>query len=212
MTADVDLEDELLNVQMARLADPVTWLPAIEQFGEGIFLQFDPAVLLAWKANPKVQERAGRLEAGHKLWTDHRYAGKKAPAFPRSRLLPRPLALARSDVRDRHGMRLSAKRSQGAHIPFPDRPWPADLHGGRRRRRHPRRPSRACAAPRRIYPARARTRRPLFKHPTCSDHDPALKEDDRHLQGAAAMAACSHPKPVANPATTTWIGRFSSNT
>jgi hypothetical protein len=185
MTADVDLEDELLNVQMAKLADPVTWLPAIEQFGEGVFLQFDSAVLAAWKANPKVQERAARLEAGHKQWTDHRYAGKKAPAFLGvAYYLAHSLSHAlMSEIAMECGYPQSALKERIFHSP-------TDLGlliytaagdgegtlGGL-----------VALAPRLgEFVLRALERAGLCSNdPTCSDHDPAVKEDDRHLQGAA---------------------------
>jgi hypothetical protein len=47
-TADGDLEDIQLAVRGAPLAQDADWLPAIEQFGEGIFIHFDEAAIGEW--------------------------------------------------------------------------------------------------------------------------------------------------------------------
>ncbi|MGR6999984.1 hypothetical protein ACU686_20905 [Yinghuangia aomiensis] len=56
-----DAEAALIDVDLGpnRRRHPV--YPAIELFGEGIFLRFDEAGLAAWEARPDVQARAGTL-------------------------------------------------------------------------------------------------------------------------------------------------------
>lgn len=50
-------------------ADPTDWLPAVEVFGEGLFLRFDPKALEAWEQTDFAKARtaaiAGRAEDGY---------------------------------------------------------------------------------------------------------------------------------------------------
>jgi hypothetical protein len=64
-----DTEGELeMGVRRAALARETTWLPAIENTGEGIFLQFKHAAVVSWMARTPVQRRGQQLEAGFGLW------------------------------------------------------------------------------------------------------------------------------------------------
>jgi hypothetical protein len=64
-----DIDGELaLDVRRAELAREVTWLPAIENRGEGVFLSFKQKALVDWLARPRVRARVGQLEAGFKAW------------------------------------------------------------------------------------------------------------------------------------------------
>lgn len=63
-----DLEDVGLAVDGAPLAQSPAWLPAVEAFGEGFFLTFEPGALAAWLARPGVMARARELEAGVTTW------------------------------------------------------------------------------------------------------------------------------------------------
>jgi hypothetical protein len=47
-SADGDLEDIRLAVHGAPLSLAADWLPAVEQFGEGLFIQFDEAAVTEW--------------------------------------------------------------------------------------------------------------------------------------------------------------------
>lgn len=71
-TADEGLEDVGLAVRGAPLGTEPDWLPAIEQFGEGLFLHFDSAALKAWLERGGTQMRAGQLQAGHGNWKKQR--------------------------------------------------------------------------------------------------------------------------------------------
>jgi hypothetical protein len=64
-----DIDGELaLDVRRAELAREVTWLPAVENRGEGIFLSFKRKALEDWLDRPRVRARIDRLEAGFKAW------------------------------------------------------------------------------------------------------------------------------------------------
>ncbi|MEE7506809.1 DUF1998 domain-containing protein [Methylobacterium mesophilicum] len=63
-TAESELDEIQLSVDGADLARDVEWLPAIEQYGEGIFLHFKPDFLKAWLARPEVADRAQVLRDG----------------------------------------------------------------------------------------------------------------------------------------------------
>ena len=56
------LEDVGLAVRGAPLARNPTWLPAVEQFGEGLFFTLDPDALRDWGA--RAQDRLAKLEVG----------------------------------------------------------------------------------------------------------------------------------------------------
>jgi hypothetical protein len=67
-----EFEDVGLAVRGAPLARHPSWLPAVEQFGEGLFLTFDPAAVRAWRTRPQVQDRMRALQAGANLWIQRR--------------------------------------------------------------------------------------------------------------------------------------------
>jgi Domain of unknown function (DUF1998) len=79
-SADGDLEDVQLAVRGAPLAQDADWLPAIEQFGEGIFVHFDEVAIREWLKQDAAQRRHGELMTGYGHWrtrfSDH------APHFP----------------------------------------------------------------------------------------------------------------------------------
>lgn len=78
--ADGDIEDVQLSVRGAPISRDADWLPAIEQFGEGIFIHFDEAVIKAWLQGAATARRNEKLLAGYYHW-QKRFAGK-APAYP----------------------------------------------------------------------------------------------------------------------------------
>ena len=72
-----DTDYELsLGVRTAPLAREVTWLPAIENRGEGIFLALDPAAVAKWRDRHKVRDREKQLVAGFEAWKKRRLATK----------------------------------------------------------------------------------------------------------------------------------------
>lgn len=63
-SAESELDEIELAVDGADLARTVEWLPAVEQFGEGIFLHISPDFLKRWLAKPEVMARAELLKGG----------------------------------------------------------------------------------------------------------------------------------------------------
>jgi hypothetical protein len=67
-SADGELEDIRLAVHGAPLSLGAEWLPAVEQFGEGLFIHFDGPAVGAWLEREGVGTRAAQLLAGFDLW------------------------------------------------------------------------------------------------------------------------------------------------
>jgi hypothetical protein len=65
-----ELEDVGLAVRGAPLARNPTWLPAVEQFGEGLFLTLEPDALRDWGA--RAQDRLAKLDSGADRWLQQR--------------------------------------------------------------------------------------------------------------------------------------------
>jgi hypothetical protein len=79
--ASPDMEGELeMGVRRAALARETSWLPAIENKGEGIFLQFRKQELETWFKRPEVQARGRQLLAGFECWkTEHQGTHREFP-------------------------------------------------------------------------------------------------------------------------------------
>jgi Domain of unknown function (DUF1998) len=60
-SAESELDEIQLAVNGADLARSVEWLPAIEQFGEGIFLHIKPEFLKKWMDSPEIVAKASSL-------------------------------------------------------------------------------------------------------------------------------------------------------
>jgi hypothetical protein len=65
--AESELDEIQLDVNGADLARTVEWLPAIEQFGEGIFLQISPSAIAEWLASAAMEEKAKSLKERERL-------------------------------------------------------------------------------------------------------------------------------------------------
>jgi hypothetical protein len=79
-----DVEGELqVGVVRAPLAREVSWLPAVENRGEGVFVQFHKSAVEEWLARPAVQERGRQLLAGFEGWqAQHPGSHRKFPGLP----------------------------------------------------------------------------------------------------------------------------------
>lgn len=76
-----DVDGELtLDVELASLARDVTWVPAVENRGEGVFVAFKEEAIEAWLKRPAVQERGKSLVAGFDAWKQRR--GVEDAKFP----------------------------------------------------------------------------------------------------------------------------------
>jgi len=74
---DGDLEELTIAVEGAALATELTWLPAVEQLGEGVFLRFDPQAIRDWIARPAVAARAEALWRGWERWRGNQAGGDR---------------------------------------------------------------------------------------------------------------------------------------
>jgi hypothetical protein len=64
-----DIDGELdIDVRRAPLARETTWLPAIENRGEGVFVAFEPEAIGAWLRRPEVTQRGQALKLGFDRW------------------------------------------------------------------------------------------------------------------------------------------------
>ncbi len=70
VSADVDGELEMGVKRASLTRDNPTWLPAIENRGEGIFLQFKKSAVDEWLQRAAVKKRGAALEDGFKLWAE----------------------------------------------------------------------------------------------------------------------------------------------
>jgi hypothetical protein len=79
-----DAEGELeLGVQPASLAREITWLPAVENRGEGFFIAFKPEDLDAWMRHADVIARGKLLMGGFDRWhADHTKSNRQFPGLP----------------------------------------------------------------------------------------------------------------------------------
>jgi hypothetical protein len=79
-----DVNGELeLDVERAALAREMTWVPAVENRGEGVFVAFKPDVIDAWLARDAVRERGVKLARGFEAWKkEHAGATAKFPGLP----------------------------------------------------------------------------------------------------------------------------------
>ena len=79
-----DLEEELdIGVVRATLARETTWVPAIENRGEGIFIQFNDEAIEAWAKRKDVLEYGRKLLDGFELWSaEHKSSNDKFRHLP----------------------------------------------------------------------------------------------------------------------------------
>ena len=77
VSPDIDGELEI-GVRRASLAREISWLPAVENRGEGVFIQFRKETVEQWVAQAEVVARGTRLLAGYEAWKgEHTGASKK---------------------------------------------------------------------------------------------------------------------------------------
>ncbi|MDO8680619.1 MAG: DUF1998 domain-containing protein [Acidobacteriota bacterium] len=82
--AVADVNGELaLEVERAALSLNQSWVPAVENRGEGVFVAFDPSAVQAWLARPAVKTRGEQLIAGFDAWKAlHPGVTAKFPGLP----------------------------------------------------------------------------------------------------------------------------------
>ena len=82
--AGPDLEGELeIGVVRASLAREVTWVPAIENRGEGVFIQFNSDAITKWSERKDVREYGTKLLNGFDVWKqEHKNSKREFPGLP----------------------------------------------------------------------------------------------------------------------------------
>lgn len=76
-----DKDGELdIDVVRASLAESISWLPAVENRGEGIFVSFEIEAISKWLSRPDVQARGEQILVGWKSWAKERHL--KEERFP----------------------------------------------------------------------------------------------------------------------------------
>ena len=82
--AGPDIEGELsLDVKRAPLALDCQWLPAVENRGEGVFIQFNGEAIEIWLKRPKAVLRDAQLDSGFKRWKEeHEGSSWQFPGLP----------------------------------------------------------------------------------------------------------------------------------
>ena len=83
ISPDIDGELEM-GVRRASLTrEEPQWLPAIENSGEGIFIQFSSDAIERWLAQKDVAKRGEILERGHRIWgEEHKASRRTFPGLP----------------------------------------------------------------------------------------------------------------------------------
>lgn len=81
VTPDINGEYET-DVERAQIALEPQWFPAVENRGEGVFLQLRADAVKKWLARPAVVQRLEGLATGHRLWMEDRKAKRPFPGGP----------------------------------------------------------------------------------------------------------------------------------
>lgn len=79
--ADGGIEDIRLTVRGAPISRDADWLPAVEQFGEGIFVHFHEGAMSEWLQSGETAQRDRKLLSGYGHW-QRRFAAGQAPQYP----------------------------------------------------------------------------------------------------------------------------------
>jgi hypothetical protein len=190
-TTDDEVEDVQLAVDGAPLGVDTDWLPAVEQFGEGLFIHFDQAGIASWLGRPDVHNRAAELEAGQIRWAELRGGKTKAERSLVYVMLHSLSHALMAEIALICGYPASSLK---------ERIYALD---------HPGRPGHVTRSGILIYTATSGTQGTLgglvatapdfpnilqralerlevcSNDPVCADHEPASSADDRALHGAA---------------------------
>jgi hypothetical protein len=83
ISPDIDGELEMGVRRASMTRDDPHWLPAIENRGEGIFLQFNKEAVENWRQRKEVVRRGEMLERGHRVWAEeHKQSKRSFPGLP----------------------------------------------------------------------------------------------------------------------------------
>jgi hypothetical protein len=81
VTPDINGEYET-DVERAQIAQEPSWYPAVENRGEGIFIQLRAGAVVNWLARPPVKDRLAALASGHQNWMKDRKSQRTFPGGP----------------------------------------------------------------------------------------------------------------------------------
>ena len=81
VTPDIHGEYET-DVERAEIALEPTWFPAVENRGEGVFVQLRGEAVSEWLARPAVRQRLDALASGHERWKKERKSERPFPGGP----------------------------------------------------------------------------------------------------------------------------------
>jgi hypothetical protein len=81
VTPDIHGEYES-DVERAQIALEPAWFPAVENRGEGVFIQLSAAAVKAWLERPSVKDRLKALAVGHMRWAQDRGSLRPFPGGP----------------------------------------------------------------------------------------------------------------------------------
>lgn len=81
VTPDINGEYET-DVQRAQIALEPQWFPAVENRGEGVFVQLRAEAVTRWLVRPAVKQRLDDLTAGHQRWMNDRKSQRAFPGGP----------------------------------------------------------------------------------------------------------------------------------
>jgi hypothetical protein len=195
--ANDDLEDVGLAVRGAPLGQSPDWLPAIEQFGEGVFIQFSPDELAKWMSRSAVLDRAARLQSGVRMWAAAKRAAGSAVSQTQTTERARPEYIMA------HSLSHALMSEVALDCGYPASALEERIYV------LPRLPGEAIRSGVLVYTASAGNQGTLgglvdvtrrfgrilnsalerarlcSGDPVCADHDPVHSQDDRMLHGAA---------------------------
>jgi hypothetical protein len=77
ISPDIDGELEMGVRRASMTRDDPTWLPAVQNRGEGVFIQFNKKAVEKWLKRPDVIKRGEVLERGHKIWAEEHKTSKR---------------------------------------------------------------------------------------------------------------------------------------
>jgi hypothetical protein len=80
-TPDIDGEYET-DVERAQIALEPQWFPAVENRGEGVFIQLRPEAVKTWLERAAVKQRIDALASGHQIWIKDRKTERPFPGGP----------------------------------------------------------------------------------------------------------------------------------
>ena len=81
VTPDINGEYET-DVERAALALEPQWFPAVENRGEGVFIQLRAEAVKRWLGRPVVKQRLDDLASGHQRWSKDRKSQRPFPGGP----------------------------------------------------------------------------------------------------------------------------------